>query len=390
MQKVRRALRKSPEAAKALVDKMWERTHRRIRSGSRALEEYADRANQLAEKRRIAREPQDRREEHRRMALWHLLSHDGRQQAPEPLGISSSDLDAPWRELSPAEQLEAIATSSPGSSPGTKPWKKEGMRRAAARSSTSLCTLNTELVTIPGTTGDVGLPGAWCSLHAVHQYRTRKLGPSPLGISPSSPPQLDGSTPKGTPPQHAADAPTTPGGSLEGPSDRAQPSLEVAEETSTPSSLCFTQQMTTVKTHEAEDKPPRLDSHPIVDDPGTMGEDSSPDSLCYTQQMAAAETHEARSEENHPSSYQLALDPSTSSSRQSDEGPLDCSGTTHVSLTTSATTHASPIASGTTHVSPTVSTAHVSPMCIGFANTSSAIAHACCLPCHTSVPFARN
>ncbi|KAK3285543.1 hypothetical protein CYMTET_6859 [Cymbomonas tetramitiformis] len=121
MQNVGRALHKSPEAVKALVDKMWERTHCRIRSGSRAPEEHANRANQLAEKRRIAREPQDRREGHRHMALWHLLSHDGRQQALEPLGISSSDLYAAWRELSPAEQLEAIATSSPDSSPVTRP-----------------------------------------------------------------------------------------------------------------------------------------------------------------------------------------------------------------------------------------------------------------------------
>ncbi|KAK3288522.1 hypothetical protein CYMTET_4007 [Cymbomonas tetramitiformis] len=135
----------------------------------------------------------------------------------------------------------------------------------------------------------------------------RKLGPSPLGTSPSSPPQLDGSTPEGTPPQHAADAPTTPGGSLEGPPDRAQPLLEVAEETSTSSSLCFTQQMTTVKAHEAEGEPPRLDSHPIVDDPGAMEEDSSADSLRYTQQMAAAGAHEARSEENHPSREHIKL-----------------------------------------------------------------------------------
>ncbi|KAK3233200.1 hypothetical protein CYMTET_56496 [Cymbomonas tetramitiformis] len=111
MQKVRRALRKSPEAAKDLVDKMWERTRSRIRSGSRSPKEHVNRANQLAERVRIAREPQDRREGHQRIALWHLLSHDGRQQALEPPSVSPSDLYAAWRELSPAEQLEAIATS---------------------------------------------------------------------------------------------------------------------------------------------------------------------------------------------------------------------------------------------------------------------------------------
>ncbi|KAK3235220.1 hypothetical protein CYMTET_54547 [Cymbomonas tetramitiformis] len=285
MQKVSRALRKSPEAAKALVDKMWERTHCRIRSGSRAPQEHANRANQLAEKIRIAREPQDRREGHQRMALWHLLSHDGRQQALEPLGISSSDLYAAWwRELSPAEQLEAIATSSPHSFPG-----------------------------------DVGLLGAWCSLHAVHQYKMRKLGPSPLGTFPSSPPQLDGSTPEGTPPQHAADAPTTPGGSLE-----------------------VTLSLTTPGQWKKTPRPIRF---------------ATP-----SRWMAAAGAHEARSEENHPSSHQLVLDPSTSSPQQSDEDPLDHSGTSHTSLTTSATTHVSPTASGTTHVSPTASgTTHVSP-----------------------------
>ncbi|KAK3283627.1 hypothetical protein CYMTET_8713 [Cymbomonas tetramitiformis] len=374
MQRVRRALRKSPEAAKALVDKMWERTRSRIRSGSRSPEGHVNRANQLAERARIAREPQDRREGHQRIALWHLLSHDGRQQALEPSSASSSDLYAAWRELSPAEQLEAIATSSPDSSPGNRLWEKEGVRRAAARSSASLCTLDTEVGTIPGTAGDVGLPGAWCSLHAVHRYKMRKLGPSPLGASPPSPPLVE-PTPEMASSLHAADAPTTPGGNLEDPPDCAQSSPEVAEETSTSGPLCFTQQMTTVRTHEAEDALPHLDSHPIAEDPEAMEEESSVDSLRYTQQMAIAGTHEARAEGDHRSSHQLALDPPTSSPQPNDEDPLSHSETPHTSLTNSAathvsptvsgTTHVSPTASGTTHVSPTVSTTHVSPTTSG-------------------------
>ncbi|KAK3253904.1 hypothetical protein CYMTET_36867 [Cymbomonas tetramitiformis] len=173
---------RASEVLRSFLEKLTgERTRSRIRSGSRSPEEHVNRVNQLAERIRIAREPQDRREGHQRMALWHLLSHDGRQQVLEPSGVSSSDLYAAWKELSPAEQLEAIATLSPDSSPGNRLWEKEGVRRAAARSSASLCTLDTEVGTIPGTAGDVGLPGAWCSLHAVHQYKMRKLGPSPLG-----------------------------------------------------------------------------------------------------------------------------------------------------------------------------------------------------------------
>ncbi|KAK3264123.1 hypothetical protein CYMTET_27113 [Cymbomonas tetramitiformis] len=213
MQKVRRAKRKSPEAAKDLVDKMWERTRSRIRSGSRSPKEHVNRANQLAERVRIAREPQDRREGHQRIALWHLLSHDGHQQVLEPPSASPSDLYAAWRELSPAEQLEAIATSSPDSFPGSRLWEKEGARRAAARSSASLCTLDTEVGTIPGTAGDVGLPGAWCSLYAVHQYKMRKLGPSPLGASPPSSPLVEPTTE--TTSSHHDNAPATPGGNLD-------------------------------------------------------------------------------------------------------------------------------------------------------------------------------
>ncbi|KAK3243150.1 hypothetical protein CYMTET_47183 [Cymbomonas tetramitiformis] len=332
-----------------------------IRSGSRTPEEHVNRANQLAERVRIAREPQDRREGHQRIALWHLLSHDGRQQVLEPPSASSSDLYAAWRELSPAEQLEAIATSSPDSSPGNRLWEKEGVRRAAARSSASLCTLDTEVGTIPGTAGDVGLPGAWCSLHAVHQYKMRKLGPSPLGVSPPSSPLVE-PTPQTASSLHA-DAPTTPGGNLEDPPNCARSSPKVAEETSTSSSLCFTQQMTTVRTHEAEDALPRLDSHPIAEDPEVMEEESSVDSLCYTQQMAAAGTPEAGAD--HRSSHQLALDFPTSSP-QHDEDPLS-----HSSLTNSATTHVSPTVSGTTHVSPTASgTTHVSPTTIGTTHVS--------------------
>ncbi|KAK3274213.1 hypothetical protein CYMTET_17590 [Cymbomonas tetramitiformis] len=356
MQKVRRALRKSPEAAKDLVDKMSERVRSRVHSGSRSPKERVNRANQLAERIRIAREPQDRKEGHQRIALWHLLSHDGRQQVPESSNASSHDLYAAWRELSPAEQQKAIATSSPDSSPGSRLWEKEGARRAAARSSTSLCTLDTEVGTIPGTAGDVGLPGAWCSLHAVHQYKMRKLGPSPLGASPPSSSLAEPTTE--TTSSHHDNAPATPGGNPEGSSYCSE-----AEETSAPSSLCFTQQMTTVRTHEADEAPPCLDSHPIAEDPEVMEEESSVNSLCFTQQMAAAGTPQTRTD--HQSSHQLAHN-SPAGSPQHDEDPL-----THGSLTNSVATHVSPTTSGTTHVSPTVSgTTHVSPTTSGTTHVS--------------------
>jgi hypothetical protein len=367
MQRVRRALRKSPEAAKDLVDKMSERVRSRVHSGSRSPRERVNRANQLAERIRIVRDPQDRKEGQQRIALWHLLSHDGRQQVSESSNTSSHDLYAAWRELSPAEQQKAIATSSPDSSPGSRLWEKEGARRAAARSSTSLCTLDTEVGTIPGTAGDVGLPGAWCSLHAVHQYKMRKLGPSPLGASPPSSSLAEPTAE--TTSSHHDNAPATPGGNPEGSSYCSE-----AEETSAPSSLCFTQQMTTVKTHEADEAPPCLDSHPIAEDPEVMEEESSVNSLCFTQQMAAAGTPQTRTD--HQSSHQLAHN-SPAGSPQHDEDPLThgsltdsvathvsptVSGTTHVSPTTSGTTHVSPTTSNTTHVSPTTSdTTHVSP-----------------------------
>eukprot|EP00854_Cymbomonas_tetramitiformis_P004590 gene4590-biopygen4529 len=144
MQRVRRALRKSPEAAKALVNKMWDRSHQRRRVQDRPPSTYATRAEQLAEAKRVAREPQDRREGQRRMALWHLLSHEERQRTPFPFDISSADPNATWRELSSLEQREAIDASTPGSTPGTRSWESMGLQRAATRSSNPLCTLDTE------------------------------------------------------------------------------------------------------------------------------------------------------------------------------------------------------------------------------------------------------
>ncbi|KAK3278621.1 hypothetical protein CYMTET_13461 [Cymbomonas tetramitiformis] len=274
MQRVRRALRKSPEAAKALVNKMWDRSHQRRRVQDRPPSTYATRAEQLAEAKRVAREPQDRREGQRRMALWHLLSHEERQRTPFPFDISSADPNATWRELSSLEQREAIDASTPGSTPGTRSWESMGLQRAATRSSNPLCTLDTEVGTIPGTTGDVGLPGAWCSLHAVHQYKLRKLELNPLGLSPSSSSQ-DGTTLKKTSLPRETDVPIALEDSeiTSCPSNSTQQMVmneiiteAAAEESSPSSSFFFTQQMAIAGAHEAGDELHPCESPPIIGD----------------------------------------------------------------------------------------------------------------------------
>ncbi|KAK3250752.1 hypothetical protein CYMTET_39877 [Cymbomonas tetramitiformis] len=276
------------------------------------------------------------------------------QQHTQPEPNSSADLGAAWRELSPMEQHDAINTCAPGSTPGTTPWEPIGMRRAATRLSNPLCTLDMEVGTIPGTVGNVGLPGAWCNLHAVHQYKMRKLGPSPLGLSVTFSPQESETTPEGTPTACKADASI---GSEESSDDSS-------------SSLNFTQQMamngTTLKAVEGREH--HQDGDPCLEVSVMTEKDSSPTSLSFTQQMAANGTRGAETGECCLDSFPIP-DPTNHSNTSNDS--CSVSGTTHVSPTESGTTHVSPTTSGTTHMSPTGSeTTHASPTVSGTTHVS--------------------
>ncbi|KAK3253031.1 hypothetical protein CYMTET_37699 [Cymbomonas tetramitiformis] len=160
---------------------------------------------------------------------------------------------------------------------------------------------------MPGTTGDAGLPGAWCSLDAVHPCKLRKLGRSPLGLSPSSSSQ-DNTTLERTPQPHETDVPIT----LEDSEITSCPSnstlqrvvnetiTETAAGRSSPSSsLCITQQIANAGAHKAADELHLCESPPIICDSVVEKGDPSPNSPCFTQQMAAAEVHEAEQLNSH-------------------------------------------------------------------------------------------
>ncbi len=150
----------------------------------------------------------------------------------ENLGLDM-DLASAWSEMSPAEQRQAMQTSSSDSRPGTRSWEQLGLARLRARrrgirsqldSDGQIATLDTDVGTIKGSGGDVpGVPDAWCSLYRVHQYREQSTPTEAVEIRD----QLFGSATAGSPSSSssslhpAADAPRSP---------------------SEASSLCFTQQ----------------------------------------------------------------------------------------------------------------------------------------------------
>ncbi|KAK3288479.1 hypothetical protein CYMTET_4043 [Cymbomonas tetramitiformis] len=117
--RVRRALRESPAAARALVDKMTARTRNFAHTRGIRLHTRAAALRTLIQQLQTAMDVEQG-----------LYSAAGRQHhtplasvPSENLGFAA-DLCSAWSELSPAEQRQAVRSSPPSSRPGTGPWER--------------------------------------------------------------------------------------------------------------------------------------------------------------------------------------------------------------------------------------------------------------------------
>ena len=126
--RVRRALRESPAAARALVDKMTARTRNFAHTRGIRLHTRAAALRTLIQQLQTAMDVEQG-----------MYSAAGRQHhtplasvPSENLGFAA-DLCSAWSELSPAEQRQAVRSSPPSSRPGTRPWEQLGLARLRAR-----------------------------------------------------------------------------------------------------------------------------------------------------------------------------------------------------------------------------------------------------------------
>ncbi|KAK3288751.1 hypothetical protein CYMTET_3788 [Cymbomonas tetramitiformis] len=126
--RVRRALRESPEAARTLVDKMTARTRNFAHTRGIRLRTRTAALRTLIQQLQAAMDVEQG-----------LYSAAGRQHhtplasvPSENLGFDA-DLCSAWSELSPTEQQQAMRSSPPSSRPGTRPWEQLGLARLRAR-----------------------------------------------------------------------------------------------------------------------------------------------------------------------------------------------------------------------------------------------------------------